>query len=118
MYGIIFVLSVVTAVFSAIGFFYPSKESAVVATAKMPVGQAEVSDLIERLKPLAKDPNGAWYSNGIQVSFTGSDVRITLKMPNDNEYHGEAKTLTEAVSRITSPSKDISDALLGWRGNK
>lgn len=78
------------------------------------IGAAEVSDLIERLKPLAKDPNGAWYSSGITLTFYGSGVSLNLKMPNGNEYTGRASTLKEAVSRLTEPSLAIQGALKGW----
>ena len=74
----------------------------------------EVSDLIGRLKPLAKEPNAAWYSNGIKITFYGKGVAIELKTPNGNEYHGRADTLREAVARITSPSAEIQKALEGW----
>ncbi len=83
--------------------------------AKSLVSAAEVSDLINRLKPLAKEPNAAWYSNGIVITFWGNGgVSIILRTKDGNEYNGRADTLKDAVSRLTDPSKDIQDALRGW----
>ena len=79
-----------------------------------PVGAAEVSDLLERLKPLAKEPNGAWYNSGVRLEFYGSGVTLTLKMANGNEYIGRAPTLKGAVARLTEPSSDIQAAMKGW----
>lgn len=77
-----------------------------------PVKVGEVSDLIERLRPLAKEPDRRW--GGIEITFTGAEVSIKLTTKDDNEYNGRAKTLKEAVSRITDPSSTIREALRGW----
>lgn len=73
---------------------------------------AEVSDLIQRLKPLAKDPDREY--GGIDIRFFGSRVHIKLETKDGNQYHGSAKTLKEAVARITDPSSTIREALRGW----
>ncbi len=78
------------------------------------VGLSEVSDLINRLKPLAKDPDREWYANGVELTFYGKGVYIKLKQPNGNEYHGRANSLKEAVARLTTPSEEIRAALSGW----
>lgn len=78
-------------------------------------GAAEVSDLLARLRPLAKEPDGRWYSNGLTLQFSGADVRITLKTPEGNEYVGAGNSLDEAVARLTAPSTEIKAALQGWK---
>jgi hypothetical protein len=81
-------------------------------------GVGEITDLFQRLRPLVKNPDGEWYNSGIEVTFYGAGVKITLKQPNGNEYHGQAHTLTEAVARITQPSAQIQSALKGWGGTQ
>jgi len=80
------------------------------------IGSSDVSDLIERLRPLTDNPDKPWYSNGFTLTFSGNDVTMRLKMPNNNEYNARAKTLDEAVSRLTQPSSEIQSALVGWKG--
>lgn len=75
-------------------------------------GAAEVTDLIERLKPLVKEPNSRW--SGTRITFTGAGVAVEMNLANGDKYSGEARTLGGAVSRITAPSADIKAALDGW----
>jgi hypothetical protein len=80
-----------------------------------PTSDAEVADLIARLAPLSKNPNGEWYDAGLTVTFSGQrSVRIQLKTPDGDEYNGKATTLKDAAKRITEPSVRIKEALQGW----
>lgn len=77
---------------------------------------AEVQDLIARLSPLAREPDGEWYRNGLTIKFSGRhSVDIELKTPDGNEYHGRAPTLQDAARRITEPSVKIRESLQGWQ---
>ena len=109
-----YVLVIVGTLLILVSLYFPSTVSVPVQKPEVIVSAAEVSDLIKRLRPLAKDPAARWYSNGITLTFYGSGVSIQLKTPNGNEYNGRADTLEEAVARITSPSAEIQDALRGW----
>lgn len=83
------------------------------------ISAAEVSDLLARLRPLVKEPNGPWYSNGLELSFMGNGyTRIKLKMPNGDEYSGAATTLQGAVATLGKPSQDIQAALRGWNDQR
>lgn len=76
---------------------------------------SEVADLIARLAPLSKKPDGEWYETGLEIRFLGRRrVRIDLKTPDGDEYHGTAFSLQEAAKRITEPSTRIKEALEGW----
>lgn len=81
-------------------------------------GKLDVLDLIERLRPLIKkgDPEYYWES-GVTITFRVNGVRAELELANGDKYSGEAKTLDEAVRRVTSPSTDIAKALDGWGAN-
>lgn len=74
----------------------------------------EVTDLIDRLKVVAADPNGEWYRNGISLTFTGLDVTIKLKTKNGNEYNARARQLKDAVQMIADPAPDVRSALKGF----
>lgn len=73
----------------------------------------DVTDLIQRLSPLAKDPDRPY--GGLRLNFWGGGVSIELTMPNGNKFVGEARDLHTAVQRITEPSIDIKTALAGWK---
>lgn len=76
---------------------------------------SEVSDLIARLAPLSKEPDGEGYSSGLDITFRGRrQVSIDLKTPDGNEYHGRATNLQDAAKRIAEPSLRIKEALQGW----
>lgn len=80
------------------------------------VSAAEVSDLLARLKPLVKEPNGAWYSNGLTLTFYGNgDAKLELKMPNGNVLAGMAHGLNAVVDQVAHPSPEIGAALDGWQ---
>lgn len=76
------------------------------------VSLGEVTDLITRLRPLAKDSTHRY--GGLSVIFYGAGVKIELERPNGNKYVGEATTLVEAVARIMTPAEDVRAALDGW----
>lgn len=111
--------AVIAALTFFLGYFYavvmrtdpPPSPAIVIPQTK----DSEVSDLIARLAPLAKKPDGEWYDTGLTVKFSGRrSVHIELKTPDGNEYHGKAATLQEAAKRITEPSAKINEALQGW----
>lgn len=77
-----------------------------------PTTIGEVSDLIERLKPLARDPSSDW--NGVKVTFTGASVSLNITMREGNEYTAKSATLKDAVAAIDSAK--IKQALQGWSG--
>lgn len=82
-------------------------------TALKCVGYNEVSDLIARLKTVAKGKYE--WSPGVQVTFYGDKkVTVELEIDANNQYTGTAPTLREAVDRITRPSIDVQRALEGW----
>lgn len=86
------------------------KEMAAVTVQSPPVTIGKVSNLIERLKPLAERPNDDW--RGVAVTITGASAKVDIKTKDGNEYTGKGKTLPDAVRMIDSSK--IRDALTGW----
>lgn len=80
------------------------------------VGKLDVLELINRLRPIAKNPrSNEWWRAGVKVTFfSNSIVKVELELENGDKYSGEAGTLEDAVKRLTSPSADIASALAGW----
>lgn len=74
------------------------------------VASGDVTDLIERLKPLAERPNEDWH--GVSVTITGASAKVEIKTKDGNEYSGKGKSLPDAVRMIDSLK--IRDALQGW----
>jgi len=73
----------------------------------------EVTDLIERLKPLAKEPESSW--RGVRITFTGAGAEVKITTKDDNEYTGAGKTLKAAATMIDSSR--IREVLQGWNGS-
>lgn len=78
------------------------------------VSLGEVTELVDRLKAVAYKPNGDWYENGINLTFTGFDVALKIKTKNGNEYNARARQLKDVVSMIADPAGDLRAALQGW----
>ena len=78
-----------------------------------PVSSRDVSDLIDRLKPLTQHPEFSW--GGVTVRFSGGGVMIDLTLPNGNELSSKANTLEEAVASLMKPSEGVKAALEGWK---
>lgn len=104
----IFACLLATTLVSAFNLTAPAK-----LPAKLPAttSSAEVTDLIARLAPLAKDLS---RYGGLRIDFWADGVEITLKTKDGNEYHGVASDLPGAVSRISDPSTQVRAALQGW----
>jgi hypothetical protein len=78
-----------------------------------PASSADVSSLIDRLKPLTRGPESAW--EGISVQFSGGGVRINMTLPNGNELKSRSDTLEGAVAKLIEPTDVIKSALTGWK---
>lgn len=121
MTAFFFAIGCVILLVSGAQLFYPAPKPSLVGTTSITDTlhvridkTVDVTDLIERLRPLAKDPSSRY--RGINISFSGNDVEITLVTHDGNEYHGKANTLKDAVARIADPSASIRAALNGWNG--
>ncbi len=90
----------------------PPQPAAPVPTETITSG--DVSDLLARLRPFAKDPGGPWYSNGLTLTFYGSSVSLELKMPNGTVLASHAPTLRAAVSGVGEPPAAVQRALAPW----
>ncbi len=77
----------------------------------LPVSLGEVTDLIDRLKPLAYEPEGSW--RGVRITFTGAGAEVKITTKDGNEYTGAGKTLNAATTMIDSSR--IREALQGWQ---
>lgn len=98
---------------TATSLYYTANQPPAAVTCNV-VGNADVTDLIARLRPFVKDADGRWYSNGLEIRFSANDVRMSLEMKNGNKFLSEARTLREAVERLTMPSAILVKALSGW----
>lgn len=74
---------------------------------------ADVSNLIDRLKPLTRNPDSTW--NGVSVRFSGGGVRIDMTLPNGNELKSSSDTLEGAVAKLIEPMDIIKSALADWK---
>ena len=78
-----------------------------------PASSRDVSNLIDRLKPLTQHPGSSW--GGVTVRFSGAGVMIDLTLPNGNELSSKSNTLEEAVANLMKPSEGVKAALEGWK---
>lgn len=74
------------------------------------VAMGDVTDLINRLKPLAERPEEDWH--GVRVTITGGSAEVEITTTDGNKYTGKAKTLKSAATMIDSSR--IREALGGW----
>jgi len=96
----------------AIGFFAGFLTEKEHKEEKATVGSDEVSDLIRRLKPYAKE---RWHMHGLSIEFYGDEsVDIDLEFPNGTRIKSSGADLKGAVRTLTVPSEDVKNALVGW----
>jgi hypothetical protein len=74
----------------------------------------EVSDLLERLTPIA-DTKESWR-DGVELTFTGKGTKLHLRLKGGSELRANAKTLPEAVRMLSEPNTAVTQALAGWPG--
>ena len=74
--------------------------------------RSEIEALIDRLKPLTKEPNTSYY--GISITHSGAGVSIDMNLKNDSRLKAQAPTLVEAVAMLATPNEEIKNALVGW----
>lgn len=93
-------------------YFATPKPAAPKERAQVSIG--EVTDLIDRLKPLVEYPDQDW--RGVSVTITGASARIELRTKDGNEYVGKGKTLQAAATMLDSAK--IREALSGWSAER
>ena len=103
-------------IFSAAGYMSGrfKAERSTIATAR--ASTADVSALIDQLRPYTQSTITRWFGfrSGVTVTFYGAEVIVTLHLLNGQKYQSRAPTLQQAVARIVQPPTDLQSALAGW----
>jgi hypothetical protein len=82
-----------------------------IPASKENVSIGEVTDLINRLRPFARDPDSEW--RGITVKLTGASAKVEIYTKEGTEMSGGGTTLKGAVSVLQDSAK-LKLALDGW----
>ncbi len=76
------------------------------------VVRSDVEALVDRLKPLTKDPSTNYF--GVSVEFSGAGVSIAMHLRDDSQLRSKAATLEGAVKGLAAPNTAVQAALAGW----
>lgn len=90
--------------------YFAAPKPVAAAPAKV-VTLGEVTDLIERLSPFARDPSREY--GGVTVTITGVSAKVSLETIDYKTVSGGGRTLKEAVS-VLQDSDRLKPALAGW----
>lgn len=79
---------------------------------KPSVRSGDITDLLERLKPFARNPDAEY--GGVTVRINGASAQIEIEMKDFKAATGRGRTLDEAVDLLRD-SERFRKALDGWK---